>query len=125
MNATYKPARSFEDLVVWQKAHELVLEVYPFINQLPDYEKWALADQMRRSSVSVPTNIVEGFGRRTNKDKLKYYNISKASLDELRYLLILARDLKYGNSNELLEKAEIVGRMLVKFMRVIESKTIR
>ena len=72
MPAPKTPARTFQDLVVWRKAHELVLAVYSFTGVFPKQETYGLALQMRRAAVSVPANIVEGFRRRGKADKARY-----------------------------------------------------
>lgn len=108
-----KKAERFEDLDVWKKAHKLGLNIYRITNNFPEVEKFALVSQMRRAAVSVPANIAEGFKKRGIKDKANFYNIAQGSLSELRYYLILSRDLKYYNlTEELYEQTEIVGRML-------------
>ena len=71
---------SFEDLKVWQKSHELVLEIYKITKSFSEGEKFSLIPQMRRSAVSVAANIVEGFKRRGIKDKSNFYNIAQSSL---------------------------------------------
>ena len=95
------PARTFQDLVVWRKAHELVLAVYSFTAAFPKEETYGLALQMRRAAVSVPANIAEGFRRRGKADKARYMNMAEASLEESRYYLILAQDLGYGDTSSL------------------------
>ena len=107
-----KPAESFKDLIVWQKAHALVLEVYKLTANFPKEEVYGLTSQLRRSAVSVPANIAEGFKRKGQADKLRFYNIAQASLEETRYFLILAQDLKYGNSKSLEDQAEEVSKIL-------------
>jgi len=103
----------FEDLQVWQKAHRLALGIYKVTKGFPADERFGLVSQMRRSAVSVPANIAEGFSRRTAKEKLYFYNIAQGSLEELKYYLILGRDLGYmENSAELRKSGDEVGRML-------------
>jgi four helix bundle protein len=95
-----RPAtRTFRDLTVWQKAHEFVLAMYRFTESFPDCEKYGLAHQMRRAAVSVPANIAEGFGKRSQAEKSRFLNIAEGSLEECRYYLILAQDLDYGDSS--------------------------
>jgi four helix bundle protein len=86
---------SWRDLVVWKKAHELALLVYKLTKDFPSDEKFGLSSQMRRAAVSIASNIVEGFKRRTVKDSVSFYNISDGSLEELRYQLLLSYDLGY------------------------------
>jgi len=104
---------SFKDLNVWKKSHELVLEVYKATQCFPEEEKFGLISQMRRSAVSVPANIAEGFKRRGRKDKINFYNISQGSLSELHYYVILAKDLGFRlNLNKIDSLIDEIGRML-------------
>ncbi len=105
-------ARTFQDLVVWRKAHQLVLAVYSFTATFPKEETYGLALQMRRAAVSVPANIAEGFRRRGKADKARYMNMAEASLEESRYYLILAQDLGYGDTISLKTSLEEVSRLL-------------
>ena len=90
-----EPARSFEDLIVWQKSHALVLEVYKRSKGFPKEETYGLRSQLRRACVSVPGNICEGFKKRGPLDKIRFMNMAQGSLEESRYYLILAHDLGY------------------------------
>lgn len=104
---------SFKNLIVWQKSHELALEIYNITKSFPDDEKFGLISQMRRSAVSIPANIAEGFKRKSLKDKVNFYNISQGSLSELQYYLILTKDLKYINISENIQfLVDEVGKML-------------
>ena len=85
-----KPARSFRDLVVWQKAHQFVLEIYRLSRSFPDDERFGLTSQLRRAAVSVPANIAEGFPKRSVSDKTRFFNIAQGSLEEVHYYLLLA-----------------------------------
>ncbi len=87
--------KTFREIVAWQKAHQLVLEVYTVSEQFPTREAFGLTSQMRRCAVSIPSNIAEGFKRRSKNDSIHFYNIAEGSLEELKYQLFLARDLKY------------------------------
>jgi len=89
-------AKTFQNLLVWQKAHEFVLSIYKLTHNFPSEEKFGLTSQMRRASISIAANIVEGFPKRGIKDKLRFYNISQGSLEECRYFLILTKDLDYS-----------------------------
>ena len=91
------PASRFEDLVVWQKAHQFVLKAYRLSKGFPRAEVFGLTSQFRRAAVSIAANIAEGFKKRGKADKLRFFNIAQDSLEECRYYLILARDLEYGN----------------------------
>ena len=112
MPAPRVAARTFQDLVVWRKAHELVLAVYSFTADFPKEETYGLALQMRRAAVSVPANIAEGFRRRGKADKARYMNMAEGSLEESRYYLILAQDLGYGDTSRLTTSLDEVSRLL-------------
>jgi four helix bundle protein len=114
-----KPARRFQDLFVWQKAHSFVLAIYPFTAGFPKQESYGLSIQLRRAAVSVPANIAEGFRRRGKGDKARFLNIAEASLDECRYYLILAQDLGYGQTTELVRLLEQVDCLLNPYARAI------
>jgi len=106
------PAKSFQDLLVWHKAHELVLAVYTLTAAFPKPETYGLSLQIRRSAVSVPANIAEGFRRRSRPEKARFLNMAESSLEETRYFLILARDLGYGDTTQLMTALEEVSRLL-------------
>ncbi len=85
----------WNELMVWQKSHELVLMIYYVVATFPKNEQYALADQIKRASASVPANIVESHSRNSQKDFLRFLYIARGSLEELRYLLLLSKDLQY------------------------------
>src|SRR6266849_3935481 len=103
------PAKSFRDLVLWQKAHQLVLSVYELTTAFPKHEIYSLSQQMRRAAVSIPANIAEGFRKRGRPDKARFLNIAEGSLEESRYYLILAQDLGYADTRELMNVLDEVG----------------
>jgi four helix bundle protein len=105
-------ARTFRDLIVWQKAHEYALATYTFTSSFPKTETYGLSSQMRRSAVSIPANIAEGFRKRGKSDKARYMNIAEGSIEECRYYLILAQDLGYGQTAALMSLFEEVSRLL-------------
>jgi four helix bundle protein len=110
--AISKPARTFQDLLVWQKAHRFVLEAYAFTAAFPKQETYGLSLQMRRAAVSLPANIAEGFRRRGKADKARFMNMAEGSIEECRYFLILAKDLGYGDVEKLSPMLEEVSRLL-------------
>jgi four helix bundle protein len=113
----------FQDLEVWQKSHRLVLAVYRLTKAFPADERYGLVSQMRRAAVSVPANIAEGFKRRGQGDKMRFYNISEASLEEVKYYLILARDLEYATDVEpLMSEAEGVSQMLYRLIASVNKR---
>ena len=110
--ALSKPARTFQDLLVWQKAHQFVLGVYALTAAFPKQETYGLSLQMRRASVSIPANIAEGFRRRGRADKALFMNIAEGSVEECRYFLILVKDLGYADTERLASLLEKVSRLL-------------
>jgi four helix bundle protein len=104
---------NFTDLKVWQKSHELVLNIYTMTKNFPNEERFGLTQQIRRAAVSVPANITEGFRKRSAKNKINFYNIAQASLDELNYYMILSKDLGFIKDNkQLMERIYEIAKML-------------
>lgn len=117
--------KRFEDLKVWQKSHERVLEVYKVTQQFPAEEKFGLTSQIRRSAVSVVANIAEGSKRQHLKEYIWMLHISHGSLTETEYHLLLAKDLKYLSNakyQELFNLSEEVGRMLNGLIKSISKR---
>jgi four helix bundle protein len=103
----------FRQLTAWQEAHKLVLEVYRVTKGYPSDERFGLVSQMRRAAVSVPANIAEGFKRPGIQEKIRFYNVTEGSLEEVKYFLILSKDLGYlASADDLISQAETVGRIL-------------
>jgi len=118
--------KTFRDLRVWQKAHELALEIYKITIRFPDREKFGLVSQMRRSTVSVPANITEGFKRRSDKEFKRFVNIASSSLEETKYYLILSVDLEYINQvdyQRLMDLADEIGKMLYGFYKKLSAES--
>lgn len=107
--------KTFRDLKVWQKSHSLVLEIYKLTEDLPVEEKYGLASQIKRSAVSIPSNIVEGFKRKSKKEFFYFLTIADSSLEETKYHLLLAKDLGFLRQNNI-ERIETlcdeIGKML-------------
>ncbi|HEX7631352.1 MAG TPA: four helix bundle protein [Lacunisphaera sp.] len=112
-------AKSFHDLIVWQKAHAYVLAVYALSEGFPATERYGITSQLRRASVSIAANIVEGFRKRGQADKLRFFNIAQGSADECLYYLVLVRDLKYADTALLQQQLEEVCRLLQAYMSAI------
>jgi four helix bundle protein len=112
-------AKSYEDLEVWRKVHQLVLDVYRVSRAFPREEIYALTSQVRRAAASVAANIVEGFRRPTKADKARFYQIALASLDETHYHLRLAHDLGYADTVSLRAAYDEAGRMLNAYTRAV------
>ena len=104
---------TFTQLDVWKKAHQAVLSVYILTKTFPPDERFGLSIQMRKAASSIPANIAEGYGRRGAKEKARFYTISTGSAEELKYFLILSKDLGYIKDIEgLWRGVEDVCRML-------------
>jgi len=114
-----EPAKSFQDLIVWQKAHQFVLSIYSLSKDFPKTEMYGLTSQLRRAAISIPANIAEGFKKRGSADKLRFLNIAEGSLEECRYYLILVKDLNYGDTGTLMTQLEEVSRLLIGYSKSI------
>jgi four helix bundle protein len=121
--AKRRPARTFRDLIVWQKAHAFVLSIYRYTDTLPKKETYGLSQQMRRAATSIPANIAEGFRKHSKREKTRFMNIAEGSLEESRYYLLLAHDLGYGRTDELMPLLEDVSRLLYGYIRAIPKDT--
>ena len=112
---------SFEQLLVWQKAHEFVLLVYKTTKAFPKSEVYGLTSQFRRAAVSIAANIAEGYKKKDYKNKINFLNISHSSLEECRYYIILSKDLTYHNNLKLGELTNEVGKLLNAYSKAIVS----
>ncbi len=121
METERPPAKSFRDLLVWQRGHEFVLAVYDFTKTFPARETYGLASQLRRAAVSVPANIAEGFRKRGRSDKARFMNTVEGSIEECRYYLILRQDLGYGKTEKLMSLLEETSRLLGAYARALLS----
>lgn len=105
--------RKYQKLVVWQRAMQLVTEIYQLTDTFPDSEKFGLRSQLRRAAVSIPSNIAEGSGRSSDKDFVRFLSIATGSLQELETQLLIAEKLRYTDSAEnLLELVDQIFAML-------------
>jgi len=117
-------ASTFENLIVWQKSHQLTLDVYGLTDRFPKSEQFGLTSQMRRAAYSIPSNIAEGFAKRGIKDKLRFNNISQGSLQELKYFIILSTDLNYHQSKDsMIDQVNQVGKLLSAYISKINSNS--
>ncbi len=91
---------SFRDLLVWQKGHQLVVIIYKITAKFPISEQFGLTSQLRRAVVSMTSNIVEGFSRKSIKEKIQFYYMSHGSLSELENQLLIAHDVGYLSTKE-------------------------
>jgi four helix bundle protein len=109
--------RNYKDLIVWQKAMDLVIEVYKIIKLLPDDEIYALSNQMKRAAVSIPSNIAEGQERNTTKDYINYLYIARGSKSELETQLLICVRLNYLSENNI----EIAQNLLTEIGKMLNS----
>ena len=109
--------QKYDDLIVWQKAMDLVVEIYSIVKLLPDEERYALADQMKRAAVSIPSNIAEGQERSTTKDFVNFLHIAKGSRSELETQLIICIRLNYLKP----EQVEITQSLLTEIGKMLHS----
>lgn len=117
--------KSFRDLVVWQKSMNLVERVYSITKQFPADERYALTSQLKRASVSVPSNIAEGYGRNSTADYIRFLKISLGSLYELDTQLELAIRLKLAHDEETKDALELcveIEKMLVALISKLRTR---
>lgn len=107
--------KDFKDLVVWQRAMDLVAEVYQVVKKLPKEELYALSDQIRRAVISIPSNIAEGYGRNSSKEFSHFISIAKGSKSELETQLLLCVKIDYLKESDIqnvMYLIDQVGKML-------------
>ena len=115
----------YKKLKVWEDAHKFTIDIYNITQKFPNNEQYGLTSQIRRSSSSIPTNIVEGCGQLENGNLIRFLGISKGSAFETEYQLLLAKDLKYINEkdyDELNEKIQKLISMLTNLIKSLRSK---
>jgi four helix bundle protein len=100
MNENKNKINFFTDLNAWKYGHELVISIYEITKKFPKNEQFGLTNQIRRASVSVTSNIAEGFSRNSFKEKVQFYSMAQGSVTEIQNQLIIAKDIKYININE-------------------------
>jgi four helix bundle protein len=119
------PLSSFEDLVVWQKAMSLVVEVYQITSSFPAAERFGLTSQIRRATCSVPANIAEGFGRTTTGEFLNQLSVARGSLNEVATFCTISERLGFASAAQLGATRGLiadVGRMLVRLRQSLDKK---
>lgn len=112
--------KGYRRLIVWQKSDELAFQIYVATRNFPKEEVFGLISQMRRSAFSVPANIVEGYARSSQKEKVQFYNIARGSLTELEYYLDFSLRLKYLKKEQYSNLANLrneTGRLLNGFIK--------
>jgi four helix bundle protein len=120
MNNQRAKSKSFEDLIVWQKARKFVYEIYKTTSLFPRNEIYGITSQLRRASVSITANIAEGFKKKGKMDKKSFMNIAEGSLEECRCYLILSNDLGYEYRNSNLDLLNEIGSILNVYSSRIE-----
>ncbi|SDB20406.1 four helix bundle protein [Flavobacteriaceae bacterium MAR_2010_188] len=116
--------QTYRKLIVWQKSMLLVTKVYQSINDFPKDELYGLSSQVKRSSISIPSNIAEGYGRDGKKEFLRFLNISMSSLFELKTQLEIAMNLKFLNDNvfnEIYADSREIERMLSSLINTLKN----
>ncbi|OHB10646.1 MAG: hypothetical protein A3H52_01330 [Candidatus Zambryskibacteria bacterium RIFCSPLOWO2_02_FULL_39_26] len=116
--------KDFTDLDTWKIAHDLVLSIYKTSKKFPDSEKFGLVSQIQRASVSITSNIAEGFGRQSYREKVQFYYLAHGSLIEVKNQLILAKDLEYINNDyfiKILEKITLSQKLLQGLIKTLKS----
>ncbi len=116
----------FENLKVYMKAHDFVIKIYKITKSFPKYETFGLTSQIRRASISIVANIVEGNARNHKKEFIQFLYLSNGSLEEVKYYLILSRDLSYiSNSTyeDLQKNAEEISKMINSLIRYWKLKS--
>lgn len=117
--------KSYQDLKVWEKAYNLCLEVYKLTKKFPDEERYGLCSQIRKSSISIPSNIAEGYGRKGRQEYIHYLYIAYGSYCELETQLMLAVDLGYvgeKGKDKILGLGKEVERMLKALIHSLDKK---
>ena len=116
--------KDFRQLKVWERSHQLALAIYKATKEFPKEELYGLTSQIRRSSMSIPTNIAEGCGRNTDADFARFLQIAMGSASETEYQLILARDLEFLPKDayeKLHNDVEEVKRMLASLLKTLRA----
>jgi four helix bundle protein len=119
--------KNYKELKVWKKSYELCLEIYRITAKFPKEEKYGLTSQIRRSAVSIPSNIAEGYGRKTTSDYVRLLYISYGSVCELETQILLAGDLNLIENDELgtiKEDIAEIERMLKALIKSLENKPL-
>ena len=117
------PIKSYQDLLVWQKAIDLVVEAYRATAVFPKSETYGLVSQIRRAATSIPANIAEGYGRGSRKEYVQFLVIAQGSLKEVETHFIVAERLSYltpAQTKRLLSQTDEIGRMLGSLIRKLK-----
>lgn len=116
--------RDFRRLEVWRWSHALTLDVYGHTRRFPRQEQYGLVAQLRRAMISIPSNLAEGCGHRSEREIARFFQMARASASEVEYQLLLARDLEYFDEptwRELAERLNSIKRMLAALLRKVRD----
>lgn len=113
--------QNYKDLKVWEKAHKLTLEIYKISQNFPPSETYGLTSQMRRCSLSIPSNIAEGCGKMTSADFANFLQIALGSSNETEYFLILSKDLNYLPEDKFIEMERSVNEIKAMLISLIKK----
>lgn len=125
MNQESSKIKSFTDLIVWKEGHTLVIQIYKTTKKFPKDEQFGLTNQLRRASVSITSNIAEGFSRSSYKEKVQFYATALGSTTEVQNQLLIAKDISYiekADFTKLAEQAVLVNKLLNGIIK--KSKTL-
>lgn len=115
--------KSYKELIVWQKSMALVKKIYQDSKNFPEEEKFGLTSQIRRSCISIPSNIAEGWGRFSRKNYVRFLRISRGSLYETETQILIAKELNYINDSESIENLIVeISKMLNSLIKKLEEK---
>ena len=117
--------KKYKQLNVWKLSHQLTLDIYKLTKQLPKEETYAMVQQMRRAAYSAPSNIIEGNSRRSKKEFRRFLVIARASIDELAYFLLLAKDLEYISEEQFLIHEDKCSHIAAMINRLIETLKLK
>ena len=117
--------KSYKELIVWQKSIMLVKRIYILTENFPKTEVFGIAAQMRRSAISIPSNIAEGYGRRSHKEYLQFYAIAYGSALELETQLVISIELKFRSNKEFIETEALLNEVIkMLYVMVYKRKEI-
>ena len=109
--------KSYKELIVWQKSIQLVTKTYLLTRDFPKSEQYGLVSQMRRSAISIPSNIAEGYGRKTSKEYAQFYSIAYGSGMELETQLIITKELSLAKSQQI----EPIENLLIEVLKMLNT----
>jgi len=114
----------YKELEVWQRAMDVVTDVYRLTTAFPASEQFGLSSQLRRAAVSVPTNVAEGYGRQTDGSFVQFLRVAKGSNNELETLLIVVSNLELAETEQLRNRVAKIGSMLTNLISKVKSSSV-